>query len=545
MINPLDDLNFSRNQKSIEELEKLAGFSPNRSGSNKFTAVADSLVKKTERPAERGSEPEIDKYWDFHKSFVSLYERAGRSFALFIGDLLDIILGGPVQTRLVNDMIEEKINRMRKAREAATEPSTQKHKVQARRNSKYDVVIGGEKRVFSRHFLKRKGFLAALFLDSDEYPSFKKLVRQIEIVCRESLQEDAVPDSEDTRLAELKKIVENLRYEISQAEVVHAWALLEADGFKHLEWAFNETRSLNLVRPNFYEDLDKAYRDGKKLIKLLIEDIQTEFPPTEDKQDAYEDYLNNILEIYTHHHFVLKYFNQTRPSISLKDFEMTREELHEKIQDLREESDEMRRRINQVSIEKDQALAEARALRTQNEELRQKLARLDPVEVQKQLQSAEAKVRASRKELEETIKEEEELREDMLKLDQENQELTRRLQALHAIPDEDAYSVAGLLQGKRVVIFGGVGRDHYLPILKEAGVANEDYEWYEGYHTISQARTAEIVGRCDLAVVVTSYAGHLLLYQVRPCIKEHQHFFKIHNSGAGSLRKEILKTFKK
>ncbi|HMM60501.1 MAG TPA: hypothetical protein PKC25_10285, partial [Candidatus Rifleibacterium sp.] len=123
--------------------------------------------------------------------------------------------------------------------------------------------------------------------------------------------------------------------------------------------------------------------------------------------------------------------------------------------------------------------------------------------------------------------------------------LTRRLQALHAIPDEDAYSVAGLLQGKRVVIFGGVGRDHYLPILKEAGVANEDYEWYEGYHTISQARTAEIVGRCDLAVVVTSYAGHLLLYQVRPCIKEHQHFFKIHNSGAGSLRKEILKTFKK
>jgi len=545
MINPLDDLNFSRNQKSIEELEKLAGFSPNRSGSNKFIAVAENLVKKPERSSERGGESDSDKYWGFHKTFVSLYERAGRSFALFIGDLLDIILGGPVQTRLVNDMIEEKINRMRKAREAAAEPSTQKHKVQARRNSKYDVVIGGEKRVFSRHFLKRKGFLAALFLDSDEYPSFKKLIRQIEIVCRESLQESAVPDSEEARLAELNKIIENLRYEISQAEVVHAWALLEADGFKHLEWAYNETRSLNLVRPNFYEDLDKAYRDGKKLIKLLIEDIQSEFPPTEDKQDAYEDYLSNILEIYTHHHFVLKYFNQTRPSISLKDFEMTREELHEKIQDLREESDELRRRINQVNIEKDQALSEARALRTQNEELRQKLARLDPAEVQKQLQAAEAKVRASRKELEETIKEEEELREDMLKLDQENQDLTRKLQALHAIPDEDAYSVAGLLEGKRVVIFGGVGRDHYLPILKEAGVANEDYEWYEGYHTISQARTAEIVGRCDLAVVVTSYAGHLLLYQVRPCIKEHQHFFKIHNSGAGSLRKEILKTFKK
>jgi hypothetical protein len=326
---------------------------------------------------------------------------------------------------------------------------------------------------------------------------------------------------------------------------VLAWSLLEADAFKNLEMVFNETRNLNLVRPNFYEDLDKAYRDGKKLLKLLIEDVRSLFPPTEEKQDAYEDYLSNVLEIYTHHHFVLKYFNQTRPSISLKDFEMTREELHEKIEDLREENDEFRRRVNQMLIEKDQAVAESRSLRNQNEELRQKLARLDPVEVQKQLQAAEAKVRACKKELQETIEEETELLADMRKLDEENQELTRKLQQLHAIPDEDAYSVEGLLIGKRVAIFGGVGRDHYLPILKEAGVKNEDYEWYEGYHTISQARTAEIVGRCDLVVVVTSYAGHLLLYQVRPCIKDHQHFFKIHNSGAGSLRKEILATFKK
>ncbi len=544
MINPLDDLNISRNQKSLEELEKLAGFSPNKGGSNKFTELAGKLVKSSEKPPERLTEADTDKYWHIHKKFIKQYEASGRSFALFIGDLLDIILGGPVQTRLVNDMIEEKITRMRKAREAAAEPSTQKHKVQAKRSTKYDVEIGGEKRVFSRHFLKRKGFLAALFLDSDEYPSFKKLIRQIETVCRETLEE-SIPESEEKRLAALKKIIDELRYEISQSEVVHAWALLEADGFKHLEWVFNETRNLNLVRPNFYEDLDKAYRDGKKLIKLLLEDIQSAFPPSEEKQDAYEDYLSNILEIYTHHHFVLKYFNQTRPSISLKDFEMTREELHEKIQDLREESDELRRRINQTNVEKDQALSEARSLRAQNEELKQKLERLDPAEVKKQLQAAEARVRAAKKELQETIEEENELLADMRKLDEENQEMTRRLQNLHAIPDEDAYSVEGLMVGKRVAIFGGVGRDHYLPILKEAGVANADYEWYEGYHTISQARTAEIVGRCDLVVVVTSYAGHLLLYQVRPCIQEHQHFFKIHNSGAGSLRKEIIKTFKK
>lgn len=544
MINPLDDLNFSRNVKNLDELEKLAGFSPGKNSKDKFSEVAGKLVKKPETRSETGKDKIDDKHWEIHKKFAIQFDRYGRSFALFIGDLLDIILSGPVQTRLVSEMIEEKINRMRKAKEAAAEPSTQKVKVQAKRNAKYDVIVGGEKRIFSRHFLKRKGFLAALFLDSEEYPAFKRLIKQIEIVCREGLNMD-LPATEQERHEVLEKIVRDLRYEIRQSDVVYAWALLEADNFKHLEWVFNETKNQHLVRPNFYEDLDKAYRDGKKLLKLLIEDVQTEFPPAEDKADAFEDYLKDVLEIYTHHHFVLKYFHQTRPTVSLKDFELTREEMQEKIDDLREESDELRRKNNQLSVEKDQVLAELRAIRNQSEELRQKLARLDPAEVQKQLQAAEAKVKAAKKELQETLEEEAELRTDMRKLDEENQELTRKLQQLHAIPDESAYSVENLLKNKCVVIFGGVGRDHYWPILKEAGVENENYEWYEGYHTISQARTAEIVGRCDLAVVVTSYAGHLLLYQVRPCIKEHQHFFKIHNSGAGSLRKEILKTFKK
>lgn len=545
MINLLDDLNISKSRKSLDELEKLAGFSPNGNEKNKYAELAGKLVKKQEKQQEESGDHLEDKHWQTHKQFAILFEHFGRSFALFVGDLLDIILSGPVQARLVNEMIEEKINRMRKAREAAATASTQKHKVQAKRSSKFDVVIGGEKRVYPRHFLKRKGFLATLFLDSEEYPAFKKLIKQIELVCHESVQQDDIPATEAERQKALTKIITELRYEIKPADVVRAWALLDADCFKHLEWAFNETKNMHLVRPDFYDDLDKAYREGKKLLKLLIDDIQSEFPPTEEKGDAFEDYLKDVLEIYTHHHFVLKYFHQTRPAVSLKDFEMTREELQEKIEDLHEEADELRKKQAQAAIEKDQAQAEARTLKNQNEELRQKLARLDPAEVQKQLQAAEAKVKAARKELAETFAEEAELRTDMRKLDEENQELTRKLQQLHAIPDESSYSVENLLKGKRVVIFGGVGRDHYLPILKEAGVANEDYEWYEGYHTISQARTAEIVGRCDLAVVVTSYAGHLLLYQVRPCIKENQHFFKIHNSGAGSLRKEIVKTFKK
>jgi len=544
MINPLDDLKFSQNIKNLDELEKLAGFSPGKNEKGKINEVVSKIVKKTEQPVENRNENSDDRHWDTHKKFARLFDKYGRSFALFIGDLLDIILSGPVQTRLVSEMIEEKIHRMRKAKEAAAEPSTRKVKVQAKRSAKYEVNVGGEKRLFSRHFLKRKGFLAALFLDSEEYPAFKRLIRQIENVCREAAEIE-IPTTEQLRHDEIEKILSTLRFEIHQTDVVHVWSMLEADDFKHLEWVFNETRNLHLVRPNFYEDLDKAYRDGKKLLKLLIEDVQTEFPPAEDKADAYEDYLKDILEIYTHHHFVLKYFHHTRPSVSLKDFEFTREEMQEKIDDLREESEGLRHKIQQINIEKDQALAEARSLRNSNDELKAKLARLDPAEVQKQLQAAEAKVNAAKKELQQTIDEATELRTDMRKLDEENQELIKKLQQLHAIPDESAYSVENLMKNKRVVIFGGVGRDHYWPILKEAGVANEDYEWYEGYHTISQARTAEIVGRCDLAVVVTSYAGHLLLYQVRPCIKEHQHFFKIHNSGAGSLRKEILKAFKK
>ncbi|KAF1081128.1 MAG: hypothetical protein GQF41_2396 [Candidatus Rifleibacterium amylolyticum] len=544
MINPLDDLIMSRNQKGLDELEKLAGFSPGKGGKDKFSEVAGKVGKKAETTPEAGKESGDDRHWNIHKEFARIYDKSGRSFALFVGDLLDIMLSGPVQTRLVNEMIEDKINRMRKAREAAAEPSTQKVKVQAKRNSKYEVNIGGEKRVFSRHFLKRKSFLAALFLDSEEYQSYKKLIKQLEVVCRESIEED-LPGSESERREALDKIVGELRYEIHQHDVVKAWALLEADTFKHLEWFFSQTKDLHLVRPDFYDDLDKAYRDAKKLLKLMIQDIQEEFPPEVEKQDAYEDYLKDILEVYTHHHFVLKRYHQTRPAISLKDFELTKEEMQEKIEELRDESDELRRRINSLNVEKDQALGEARALKNSNDELKQKLDRLDPAEVQKQIRAAEAKVNAAEKELQETLEEEAELRSDMRKLDEENQELTRKLQQLHAIPDESAYSVENLMVGKRVAIFGGVGRDHYWPILKEAGVDNEDYEWYEGYHTISQARTAEIVGRCDLVVVVTAYAGHLLLYQVRPCIQPHQHFFKIHKSGAGSLRKEIIKTFKK
>ncbi|MEW6710711.1 MAG: hypothetical protein AB1403_12870 [Candidatus Riflebacteria bacterium] len=544
MINPLDDLKFSRSNKGLDELEKMVGIPVKDKPKTAVDDIASKLTQKASKSGEFKAVPEQDRHWEIHKKFADLYEKNGRAFGMFVGDLLDIILSGPVQTRLVNEMIEEKINRMRKAKEASSEVPSHKVNVPGKRNSKFDVMIGGEKRIFARNFLKRKGFLAALFIDSEEYSSYKKLIKQIETVCREEIEE-SLPETEEKRKEALQAIISELKFEIKAHDVIKAWALLEVDCFKNLDWIYNETKSFHLVRPNFYEDLDKAYREGKKLIKLLKEEFEKEYPPEDEKQDAIVDYLSDILEVYTHHHFVTKYFHQTRPSISLKEFVMTREEMQEKIDDLREETDELKAAIRQLNTERDNMASEIRSLKNLNEELKQKIDKLDPAEVQKQLKIADAKVNAAMKESQAVGDEYNNLRDDLRKLDDENQELVKKLQQLHAIPDENAYSVEGLLTGKRVAIFGGVGRDHYLPILEEAGVEDEDYEWYEGYHTISQARTAEIVGRCDLVVVVTAYAGHLLLYQVRPCIKEHQHFFKIHKSGAGSLRKEILRTFKK
>ncbi|MBQ3643110.1 MAG: hypothetical protein II961_00800 [Candidatus Riflebacteria bacterium] len=551
MLNPLDGLNLSRSQKkNLDELEKLAGFSPSSKGKNMVTQLAGDLMKKKETKAKPESkiEEEENRYWNIHKKFAEAYDKNGRAFALFIGDLLDIMLSGPVQARLVSEMIEEKLAKIRKAREAeALEEAAKKKKkynVGGKISSKYDVEIGGEKRVFSRHFLKRKSFLATLFLDSDEFPAFKKLVKQIDTICKQNENED-IPNSEDQRKEALDKVLSELRYEIKPADVIRFWKLLDADNFKYLDEIFNKTRNLNLVRPTFYDDVDKAYRDGKKLLKLLIKDVQTEFPPNEDKQEAYEDYLKDILEVYTHHHFVLKHFNQTRPNISLKDFELTKEELQEKIGEMRSDADKLKEQINKLIIERDEAKAEARAVKIENEEIKVKLSKLDPAEVRKQLSAAEAKVNAANKELKETLEEDALLRSEFRKLDNENQELTAKLRQLNALPDENANSVEGLMKGKRIVIFGGGSREQYWPTLKEAGVEDSDYEWYEGFHTISQARTNEIVGRCDVAVVMTSYAGHLYLFQVRACINKNQHLFLIHNSGAGTLRTEILKTFGK
>lgn len=550
MNRPIDFITSKLKNDHISELEKLVGFSPKASdgkgkGEDKIAATAASIVGQRSGADKKPIKHEEDKYWEYYKVFGQTYERYKRQFAFFVGDILDIMLTGTLQSKLVKEMMEEKLANIRKASEAAAleEAIKRKHHVQRKKPVEYEVEVGGEKRVFVHHFIKRKYFLAALFVESEEYPNYKKVVKLIEEACEE-LVEDGCLNSSEERKAKLGSIVSELKYEVSQRDLLYIWKLLAADNFEHLEWIYNECKDLYLLRSTFYEDLDDAYQVGKKLLKLLMNDTRDEFPPAAEKKDIYVSYLRDILAIYMYHHFVIKHFKHHKEKVTVKDYDELKTETTERISALRSETEALRGKNTEQQNQLDDYVSQIRALKAENDELNRKLARLDPNEVRRQLQAAEAKANAADKRLQEALTEEAELRTGLRELDKEVQELTQRLRDLNAIPDETAYSVENLLNGKRIAIFGGISRDHYLNLLKEAGVENEDYEWYEGYHTISLARTAEIVGRVDIAVVVTSYAGHLMLYQVRPCIKPHQHFFKIHNSGAGSLRKEILNTFK-
>ncbi len=537
---------FSRTDSELEELERIAGFSP-KTSDNRYSKLADKIGKKSEKhnKTSKAEDYEDEKYWEYHKVFVTVFEKYERHFSMFLGDIIDIMLGDFLQDKIIKEMVQARIAKICKANEAAIIENavTKKHNVR-RKEAPAKAEIGGEPQFYTPNFLKKKFFLASLFLDSDEYANYKIIVKQLENSCKERVKE-TVPVNEEERKKLILGIISNLRYEVNQHDLLYIWKILSYDKFKLLDWAFNEIKNLNLLRPGFYEDLDEAYKNGKKLIKLLLKDIKDEFPPKEEKREAYEDYLNDILEVYTHHHFVIKHFKKTRPNITLKEFEQQKKELDDKIGELRNENESLRKQIESLKKEISVANSELRISQNENEELKNKLQKLNPAEVNKQLQQAKAKANLAERRLEDTLKEDAELRTDMRELDKEVQELTEQLHKLNALPDESAYSIAGLLKGKRVAIFGGVGRDHYLSTLKEAGVEDKDYEWYEGFRTISQDRTAEIVGRVDIAVVITSYAGHLMLFQVRPCIKPNQYFFKIHNSGAGSLRKEILKTFKK
>lgn len=530
------------------DLDRIAGIpQSSRPSDSLVDQVARQFLNRKAPPPSSDTSAGDGRLWRIHKLFTGLTDKYGRPFRMFVGDLLDVLLGGPFQAKFVSDLMEERSRRPSKPAEQPDDGRTNLS-VPAMADEDRPAEIGGQACFSGRNFLKRKNLLASLFLDRDEFPAFLKLWKQINVICKEETHSEAsrsFPEKREDRQQALKAVVEELKNEITQAGLVRAWLLLNADDFGDLDWVFSETRNLGLVRPTFYEELDKAYREAKKMLKLLVSQFEVTGIETPDQREAIHQYLLDVLDVYTHHHFVLKHFNQTRPYVSRAEVEGKKREWQDRLDSLHSEAQKLREEARQRTIECDRAVAETRTLRQEAEKLRQKLQKLDPVEVQKQLQSMETRVNQMLRERQETIEEDAELRTDLRNLDSENQRLLQKLRELHAIPDEMAKSVGGLLRDKRVVVFGGVGRDHYLAVLKEAGVKDSDYEWYEGYHTISQARTGEIVGRCDVIVVVTSYAGHLHTWQTRNAIGPHQHLFLIHSSGAGSLRQQILEKFKK
>lgn len=559
MSKPPIDLDLPPGFGRIKGLDDLAGLSgmPGKGSEkpNLTESIARKLATKNAPPPPPAASADQDRSWTVQKQFIALFDKLGKPFARFIGDLLDILMSGPLQDKLVNELIEEKLAQQRRTSSdtgfsaPADEPAEDRkggRKVPPPRPTDNEVKIGGELRVRPRHFLKRKRLFSSLFLDAKEISGCRKVMKSLAQIC----EEEKPPFSgekldRDGRRNALREVMGRLRLEITRPDLLAAWMLLEADDFAEMEWVFTETRELGLVRPTYYDDLDKAYRDAKKLLKLLIDEFSEQFPPGPEKQRPVLDYLHDILEVYTHHHFVVKSFNRTRPTSSKQEIEARERELHQRLEELRSENDRLREEKRRLVLDREGAMGEAASLRRETEEIRGQFQKLNPDEVARQLKSLDVRINQLLKEKEAMVEEDTELRTAMRQLDAENQKMLQQLRDLNAIPDESDKSVADLLVGKRVVIFGGVGRDHYMALLKEAGVKDADYEWYEGYKTISQNRTAEIVRRCDLVVVITAYAGHLHTWQTRATCTDQQTLVYIHNSGTGTLRQQIIEKFRK
>ncbi|MFZ2960208.1 MAG: hypothetical protein WA705_25280 [Candidatus Ozemobacteraceae bacterium] len=536
------------------DLGSLTGFPPREKNTGDLAqSIAQKLASKPQPATSSVTAPTEDRIWNAQKLFITLHERHGKPFARFIGDLLDILMSGPLQDKLVAELIDEKITQQRRIHAEKNslpedEPAEKEvnRKVPPPRLTEKDVKIGNEPRLRTRHFLKRKKLFSSLFLESKEYSGFTKVMKNLSLICAEETDPSlrSVADR-DGRRNLLKQTLDRLKKEISRPDLLAAWALLEADNFADLEWIFTETRDLGLMRPTYYEDLDKAYREAKKLLKLLITEFEASFPPATEKKSGIIDYLQEVLEVYMHHHFVVKSMNRSRPESSRQEVEERERELQTRIDELHVENERLREDKRRMGLDRETALGEASSLRRETEELRASVQKLDPAEVSRQTMAMESKLNALQREHDAVIEEDADLRTALRQMATENQTLLQQLRDLHAIPDETAKTVEGLLFGKRVVIFGGVGRDHYLPLLKEAGVKEADFEWYEGYRTISQNRTAEIVRRCDFVVVITSYAGHLHTWQTRNTVTEQQTLVYIHNSGTGTLRQQIIEKFRK
>lgn len=542
--------------KGLDDLSGLPGMPGAGSGKPDLAeSIARKLATKNVPPPPAAASADQDRSWVVQKQFIALYDKLGKPFARFIGDLLDILMNGPLQDKLVSELIEEKLAQQRRSSsdtpfsgqdEDAGEERKGGRKVPPPRPTDNEVKIGGELRVRPRHFLKRKRLFSSLFLDAKEISGCRKVMKCLAQIC----EEEKPPFSgqqldRDGRRSALREVMSRLRLEITRPDLLAAWTLLDADDFTEMEWVFTETRDLGLVRPTYYDDLDKAYRDAKKLLKLLVDEFTDQYPPGPEKQRPIIDYLNDILEVYTHHHFVVKSFNRTRPTSSKQEIEERERELQQRLDELRAENDRLREEKRRLTLDREGAMGEAATLRREAEELRVQFQKLNPDEVARQLKSMDVRINQLLKEKEAMIEEDTELRTAMRQLDAESQKMLQQLRDLNAIPDESDKAVNDLLIGKRVVIFGGVGRDHYLPLLKEAGVKDPDYEWYEGYKTISQNRTAEIVRRCDLVVVITAYAGHLHTWQTRATCTDQQTLVYIHNSGTGTLRQQIIEKFRK
>ncbi|MBI3038019.1 hypothetical protein HYY75_03055 [bacterium] len=384
---------FPLRRIQIDDLDKLAGLPIEKEDQALVEKVAKKISGKHQAVVLPKNEGPNDKYWIIHKRFAELREVHGKPFERFVGDWLDFLLTGSLQEKFTNQCFEEALKQERRKKIDPLSPEGAMNK-NLPSPVGIEILIGGEPVTRSYHYLKRKRLLSLLFLDSEKYSDFVKLMKQIEIVCEsEGVVEILKGLDRAARRKAVEEILDRLKFQINPKDVKSAWVLLEFDLFEDLGWLYDKIRNLSLLRPSFYEDFDHAYRYAKKLLKLMISEFELTFPPEKEKKGAILDYLRDTLEVYTYHHFVLKFYQQTIMPISRHEIEKEQMGFLSRIDGLRAENRQVRDELSRVTLERDQALAQSRTAKQETEQFREKLGKLDPLELTKQSRAMEAKLK--------------------------------------------------------------------------------------------------------------------------------------------------------
>jgi len=100
------------------DLDRIAGIpQSSRPSDSLVDQVARQFLNRKAPPPSSDTSAGDGRLWRIHKLFTGLTDKYGRPFRMFVGDLLDVLLGGPFQAKFVSDLMEERSRRPSKPAE--------------------------------------------------------------------------------------------------------------------------------------------------------------------------------------------------------------------------------------------------------------------------------------------------------------------------------------------------------------------------------------------------------------------------------------------